>query len=168
MPQADRFDTTMDRLRPYPEEEPDDDGPERGREARTRASSLRRFTLKRTHKATRRQRRDGEIIGGRPYLVAHIPGMDIPGDAQEFREFRERYHEILQGLTYQEQQAWCRAFKVSRSTFLGRKYGHRDPKLEEVILTLYWWKLGKPTRYHKHRYTSPGADAGQVPPRLII
>ena len=156
----------MSRFGLYPEEEPDDEGSER--EAQARSSSLRRSTLRRVHKVKPRQRRDGEIIGGRPYLVAHIPGMDVPGDAQEFREFRERYYEILQGLTYQEQQAWCRAFKVSRSTFLCRKYGHREPKLEEVILTLYWYKLGKPTKYHKQKYRSARADTGQVPPRPII
>ena len=52
----------------------------------------------------------------------------------------------------------CRALGYSYSTFLARKYLHRKPRLEEVILTVWWYKHGKPVRFRKHKYTMSFLD----------
>jgi len=109
---------------------------------------------------TRGRHYDGEIIGGRPYLEAHIPIMNMPLSAEQIEDFREKYSRIIQELNYQEQGAWCRAFGYKRSTYLARKYQHRQPKLEEVILTLYWYENGKAVKYRKHKYRLPKGDTG--------
>lgn len=98
--------------------------------------------------------RDGAVLGGRPYLKAHIPRMDIPGDAVQFEKTRLEYYKIINKLSYQEAMALCRALGYSRSTFKCRKYGHRKPTLEEVILVVYWYKCGKPMVYKKHKHVA--------------
>ena len=107
-----------------------------------------------------RRPRDGDFIGGRPYLEAHIPIMDMPGSTKQIREFRSRYYEIINQLTYQEQGAWCRAFGFKRCTFLDRKYQRREPRLEEVLLTIWWYDSGRTMVYKKHRYTAPEEEQG--------
>lgn len=75
---------------------------------------------------------------GRPYFVAHIP------DPLEFEDMRMRFYAIMLNLTHQESMAWCRGFGYSHSTYLMRRYQHRKPKLEEVIITVGWYDIGKP------------------------
>ena len=76
---------------------------------------------------------------GHPYFVAHIPVG--PG---EFAQLYFKYYDIMVGLTYREAMAWCRAFGYSYTTYLMRRYQHRSPKLEEIILTIGWYDAGKP------------------------
>jgi len=96
--------------------------------------------------AVKKTRHIGDILAGRPYLVANIPT-----ESWEFEELKIKYHEILNKLTYKEAMALCRAFDYSYSTFLMRKYGHRHPRFEEVILTVNWYRNGKPVVAKKHR-----------------
>lgn len=107
-----------------------------------------------------RRPQDGDYIGGRPYLEAHIPIMDMPGSTEQIRESRARYYEIINQLTYQQQGAWCKAFGFKRCTFLDRKYQRREPRLEEVLLTIWWYDTGRTMVYRKHRYTSPEENQG--------
>jgi hypothetical protein len=114
-------------------------------------------------KARQRGHYDGEVLGGRPYLEAHIPMMPFPGDTwEEFHELRDKYQNIIQKLTYKEAKAWCRAFGCSYSTFLARKYLTRKAKLEEVILTVWWSKHGKPMKFRTHQYRIPFWEAVQM------
>jgi hypothetical protein len=83
---------------------------------------------------------------GRPYLVAHIPT-----NPDEFEQLRLRFYDIMTELTYREAMAWCRAFNYTWSTFLMRKYQHRKPSLEEVVLTCAWDDNGRPVE-RKNRY----------------
>ena len=83
---------------------------------------------------------------GRPYLRA-----DMPVSSVEFHDLRMKYYDIIRRLSHREAMAICRALNYSYSTFLMRKYCHRQPKLEEVILVTDWFDRGKPT-ITKQRY----------------
>ena len=76
---------------------------------------------------------------GRAYYVAYMPAT-----MEEIKELRQRFNEIMKELTYREARAWCRGFDRKWSTFLMRKYGHRAPTLEEIIITCAWVDAGKP------------------------
>jgi hypothetical protein len=76
---------------------------------------------------------------GRAYYVAYMPT-----SMQEINELRQRYNEIMKELSYCEAQAWCRGFNCTWSTYLMRKYQHRAPTLEEIIITCAWVDAGKP------------------------
>ena len=89
----------------------------------------------------------GDDLPGRPFAVA-----TIPKDREEIVKLRFKYQEIVNQLTYQEAMALMRALDKTWSTFLMRKYGHRPPSLEEVILTIQWFDSGKPIQFNKqHR-----------------
>jgi len=88
---------------------------------------------------------------GRPYFVAHIPG------PCEFEELELKYYDVIRGLSYREAMAWCRGFGYSYSTYLMRRYVHRRPRLEEVILTLGWYQDGKPVQ-RKNRTSVASVD----------
>ena len=147
----------MSRMGFYPQREPGEG--EYPQDAR--GGGLKRLALRIIPRKPKRHY-DGEIIAGRPYLEAHIPTIDLPRDAEQINEFREKYYHVLQELTYKEAMAWCRAFGYKYATFLARKYQHREAKLEEVILTLYWHKQGKPMKYRKHKYRLPKGDKGDT------
>lgn len=83
---------------------------------------------------------------GRPYFVAHMP------TPLEFDELKLKYYDIMAELTHKEAMAWCRGFGYKWSTFLMRRYQHRRPKMEEVILTIGWYDDGKPVQ-RRNRYT---------------
>lgn len=85
-----------------------------------------------------------DALPGRPVAVA-----DIPTDRDSIHDMRWRYQEIVQGLSYQEGMALMRAFGKTWSTFLMRKYAHRSPSLEEVIVTIRWFNCGKPIHLNK-------------------
>lgn len=87
----------------------------------------------------------GNDLPGRPFAVA-----TIPQDWWAIEQARFRYSEIIHGLTYQEAMALMRALDRTWSTFLMRKYGHREPSLEEIILTIQWFDSGKPIQITKH------------------
>jgi hypothetical protein len=76
---------------------------------------------------------------GRSYYIAYMPAT-----MEEIKELRQRFNEIMNELSYREARAWCRGFNRKWSTFLSRKYGHRKPKLEEIIITCAWVDAGKP------------------------
>jgi len=76
---------------------------------------------------------------GRSYYIAHMPST-----TEEIKELRQRFNEIMKELSCREARAWCRGFGYSWSTFLMRKYRHRAPKLEEIIITCAWIDAGKP------------------------
>jgi hypothetical protein len=76
---------------------------------------------------------------GRPYFVAHIPIHPT-----EIEHLRLRFYDIMAELTYREQMAWCRGFGYSHATYLMRRYQHRNPSLEEVIITCAWDDNGRP------------------------
>jgi len=84
---------------------------------------------------------------GRPYFVAHIPITPW-----EFEELELKYYDIIRKLKYREAMAWCRGFGYSYATYLMRRYHHRQPRLEEVILTVGWYDAGKPVQ-RKNRKT---------------
>jgi len=84
---------------------------------------------------------------GRPFYVAHMPVAPW-----EFEELKLKYYDIIKDLSYREAMAWCRAFGYSYNTYLMRKYMHRRPRLEEVILTVGWYDAGKPVQ-RKNRKT---------------
>ena len=86
-----------------------------------------------------------DALPGRPVAIA-----DIPTDWETIHDIRQRYQEIVKGLSYQEGIALMRAFNKTWSTFLMRKYGHRPPSLEEVIVTVRWFDNGKPIHFNKH------------------
>ena len=76
---------------------------------------------------------------GRPYYIARMPAT-----TEEIKELRQRFNEIMMELSCREARAWCRGFGYTWSTFLMRKYRHRAPKLEEIIITCAWIDAGKP------------------------
>lgn len=76
---------------------------------------------------------------GRAYYVAYMPVNMV-----EIKELRQRFDEIMKELSYREARAWCRGFGCKWSTFLMRKYRHRAPTLEEIIVTCAWVDAGKP------------------------
>ena len=86
-------------------------------------------------------RRQGPHIvpPGRYYFVAQLPSTP-----EEIAELYQRFDEIINSLTYREAMAWCRGWQRSYSTYLARKYHHRKPSLEEVIITCQWADDGKP------------------------
>lgn len=88
---------------------------------------------------------------GRAYFVAHLP------DSLSFYELRQRFYDIMVNLTYKEAMAWCRAFGYSYATYLMRRYQHRSPKMEEVIMTVEWYDNGKPMT-RKNRTTVAAFD----------
>ena len=63
---------------------------------------------------------------------------------EEIGELRQRFNEIMKELSYREARAWCRGLSRTWSTFLMRKYQHRSPTLEEIIVTCAWVDAGKP------------------------
>jgi len=85
---------------------------------------------------------------GRPYFIAHIP------DPMEFWDMRKRFYDIMLNLTYKEAMAWCRGFGYSYSTYLMRRYQHRGPKMEEVIITIGWYDDGKPVERRTRNHTA--------------
>jgi hypothetical protein len=89
---------------------------------------------------------------GRPYFVAHVPA-----DIDECDKLRRRFYDIMPRLTYREQMAWCRAFGCSHVTYLMRRYQHRKPSLEEVIITVAWYDAGKPVE-RRNRHTVAAFD----------
>jgi hypothetical protein len=104
------------------------------------------FLLELLKKAAQKPR-PNVVPPGRTYFVAHIPI-----ESWEFEALRIKYQEILQELTYREAIAWCRGLGFKWSTFLMRKYRHRAPRLEEIILTVGWYDAGKPVQ-RKNRHT---------------
>lgn len=76
---------------------------------------------------------------GRSYYIAQFPT-----SMEEIKELYHRFNEIIKELSYREAQAWCRGFGYKWSTFLMRKYRHRSPTLEEIIITCAWVDAGKP------------------------
>jgi len=78
---------------------------------------------------------------GRPFYIAHIPM-----NTWELEELKLKYYDILGDLKYREAMAWCRGFNYSYTTYLMRRYRHRRPRLEEVILTVGWYDAGKPVQ----------------------
>ena len=88
------------------------------------------------------------IPPGRPYFVAHIP------DPLEFGDMRKQFYDIMRTLTYKEAMAWCRGFGYSYSTYLMRRYQHREPKMEEVIITIGWYDDGKPVERKTRDYAA--------------
>jgi len=96
---------------------------------------------------------DGLALPGRPYHTINDL-IDINASYNEFDKLRLRFGEIIRGLTYSEAMAWCRAFNYTYSTYLMRRYGHRQPSLEEVLITINWFNNGKPVEVNKRRYTA--------------
>jgi len=76
---------------------------------------------------------------GRAYYIAQMPTT-----MEEIKELRQRFNEIMKELSYPEARAWCRGFNRTWSTYLMRKYQHRAPTLEEIIITCAWVDAGKP------------------------
>ncbi|MCJ7654210.1 MAG: hypothetical protein MUO97_02725 [Dehalococcoidia bacterium] len=74
----------------------------------------------------------------------HIYIAQMPTTMEEIKELRQRFNEIMKELSYREARAWCRGMNRTWSTFLARKYGHRAPTLEEIIVTCAWVDAGKP------------------------
>jgi len=95
--------------------------------------------------------RDGWDLPGRPYHTI-ADTIDINASYDKFEKLRFKFVEIIGGLTYSEAMAWCRAFNYSYSTYLMRRYGHRQPSLEEVLITINWFDNGKPVKVNKRRY----------------
>lgn len=89
--------------------------------------------------------RKGKVLSGRPYGLAVLSG-----DDSEFEVLRAKFREIITELSGTEGKALYRALGYSVSTFLQRRYGHRDPKLEEVVKVIKWYEDGKPMEYHQH------------------
>lgn len=76
---------------------------------------------------------------GRTYYAAQFPvGLE------EYWKLLERYHEVIESLTHREAMAWCRGWGVKYATYLMRRYRHRNPKPDEVYLTVAWFDAGKP------------------------
>ena len=98
----------------------------------------------------KRRPRFGDKLPGRPTRTARI---DIPKSQRKINRLYKQYHEMLPKLSRAEAMALCRAFKYSYSTHLMRKYQHRKPKLEEVILVVGWIKAGKPVKVNRRRLT---------------
>jgi hypothetical protein len=102
-------------------------------------------------KRPRRRHKDfGDTIGGRP---THTAIIGIPKSEKRIKKLRNRYQKILWKLSYTEARAICRALNYSKSTFIARKYGHRPPRLEEVIAVINWFNAGKPMTKNKHVLT---------------
>ena len=99
----------------------------------------------------RRHKNFGDTIGGRPTQTAII---GIPKTEKRIKKLRKRYQKILWELSYTEASAICRALHYSKSTFIARKYGHRPPRLEEVIAVINWFNAGKPMAKNKHVLTT--------------
>lgn len=83
---------------------------------------------------------------GRRYYAAQFPV-----DLGEWENLLKRYYQALESLNYREQMAWCRALGVKHSTYLMRRYKHRQPVPTEVYLTVAWFAAGKPVE-QKNRY----------------
>jgi|GEM_PF-6002469 len=98
----------------------------------------------------RRVPRFGDKLPGRPTRTAKI---DIPKSQRKITRLYKQYHELVPKLTRAEAMALCRALKYTYSTFLMRKYRHRKPKLEEVILVVGWIKAGKPVTINRRKLT---------------
>jgi hypothetical protein len=98
----------------------------------------------------RRQPRFGDKLPGRP---AHIAVIEIPKTQRKIDKLCRKYYQILPKLTYGEAMSLCRALRCSYSTYLMRRYGHRRPRLEEIILVVNWYKAGKPTVVTKRKLT---------------
>lgn len=87
---------------------------------------------------------------GRIYYAAQFP-VDLEG----YEKLVERYHEILESLTYREAMAWCRGWGRRYSTYLMRRYRHREPKPTEVYLTVAWFDAGKPVEGRDRKTIAP-------------
>ena len=98
-----------------------------------------------------KQSRFGDILPGRPSPAAELP---IPTEHDEIEELYRLYYEILDKLRYSEGMALIRALGYKESTWLMRKYNCRKPKLPEVVLTVNWFRNGKPLISHKRRLTA--------------
>lgn len=98
-----------------------------------------------------KQSRFGDILPGRPSPAAVLP---IPTEHDEIEKLYRLYYEVLGKLRYSEGMALIRAFGYKESTWLMRKYKHRKPRLPEVVLTLNWFRSGKPIISHKRRLTA--------------
>jgi hypothetical protein len=96
--------------------------------------------------AARRKANINVMPPGRRYYAAQFPA-----DLSEWEKLLKRYYEALESLNYKEQMAWCRARGVKHSTYLMRRYKHRQPTPTEVYLTVAWFDAGKPVE-QKNRY----------------
>lgn len=93
----------------------------------------------------------GNILPGRPSPAAELP---IPTGRKAVDELYRQYYEILDGLSYSEGMTLMRGLGYGKSCWLGRKYRHRKPRLPEAVLTVSWFRSGKPVISHKRRLTA--------------
>ena len=87
---------------------------------------------------------------GRTYYAAQFPV-----NLEEYEKLVDRYHEILESLTYREATAWCRGWGFKYATYLMRRYRHRKPKPDEVYLTVAWFEAGKPVEGRNRKTIAP-------------
>jgi len=102
-----------------------------------------------------RRPRFGDNLPGRP---SHTATIEIPKTQRKIKTLYKKYYEILAKLRYGEAMSLCRGlrargFKYSYSTYLMRRYGHRQARLQEVIAVVDWFKAGKPTTINKRKLT---------------
>ena len=122
-------------------------------------ASLNKFAIKlirgKRPRKPRKERlqRPGEVLGGRPYLVADMPAMLSPGDKWVFDDIVWEYNRIVRTLTYRESRAICNAFDYTYSTFKARRSLYRPAPLWEVLLVVDWYKRGKPIVRKRHTHT---------------
>lgn len=113
--------------------------------------SIRREAGVELERAHGTQPRFGDILPGRPCPAANLP---IPTERREIEELYAEYDSVVEQLRYREGMALMRAFGYTKSTWLMRRYKHRRPRLPEVVLTVNWFRSGKPVISHKRRLTA--------------